>query len=138
MRLCIGHAFVHQPGVQLVQAFDPRARREEALPHQPDLVLDLPLFPARGRRAGHRLDKIMAAHLQEAAVVLPLLASKHGIHRSLHVIVDAARAGAPEEGKRPLMRVEHHLLALAHIGPGEHHPAVAKPDMRHLHRHGNA
>jgi hypothetical protein len=33
--------------------------------------------------------------------------------------------------------VEHHLLALARIGPDEHHPAVAEPDLRHLHRHGD-
>ena len=26
------------------------------------------------------------------------------------------------------------LLALSHIGPGEHHPAVAKPNMSNLHR----
>ncbi len=31
------------------------------------------------------------------------------------------------------MRIEHHLLALAHVGPGKHHPAVAKPDMGDLH-----
>ncbi len=46
MRPGIGHAFVHQPDVQLVQTFDPQARREEPLPDQPDLVLDLPLLPA--------------------------------------------------------------------------------------------
>jgi hypothetical protein len=31
--------------------------------------------------------------------------------------------------------VEHHLLRLARIGPHEQHPAVAEPDLRHLHRH---
>jgi signal transduction histidine kinase len=31
-------------------------RREEALAHYPDLVLDLPLLPTRGRRAGGWLD----------------------------------------------------------------------------------
>jgi hypothetical protein len=29
-----------------------RPRREKTLAHHPDLVLDLPLLPARGRRAG--------------------------------------------------------------------------------------
>ncbi len=46
VRLGIGDAFVHQPGVQLFQALDPQARREEPLAHQPDLVLDLTLLPA--------------------------------------------------------------------------------------------
>ena len=30
------------------------------------------------------------------------------------------------------MRVEHHLLGLARVGPHEQHPAVAQPDMRQL------
>ena len=69
MRLGVGDAFVEQPGVQLVVALEAQPRREEALAHQPDLVLDLPLLPAGRRRAGDRLDEIMAAHLQEAAIV---------------------------------------------------------------------
>ena len=32
------------------------------------------------------------------------------------------------------MRVEDHLQALAHICPGEHHVAVAEPEMGNLHR----
>ncbi|HEY0275682.1 MAG TPA: hypothetical protein VGC31_06400, partial [Paenirhodobacter sp.] len=38
---------------------------------QPDLVLDLTLLPARGWRASDGLNKIMAAHLREATVVVP-------------------------------------------------------------------
>jgi len=55
VRLGIGHAFVHEPGVQLVEALDPQAGREEPLSHQPDLVLDLTPSPAvsnRWQRAG--------------------------------------------------------------------------------------
>jgi hypothetical protein len=33
------------------------------------------------------------------------------------------------------MRVNDHLLTLSHAGSGKHHPALAKPDMRHLDRH---
>jgi hypothetical protein len=32
--------------------------------------------------------------------------------------------------------VKHHLLRLARVGPDEEHPAVAEPDVRHLHSHG--
>jgi hypothetical protein len=32
------------------------------------------------------------------------------------------------------MGIKNHLLALTHVGPHEHHPAVAQPDMGHLHR----
>ena len=133
MRLGPGDAFVHQPGVQLVIAFDPQARREEALANEADLVLDLTFLPARSRRAGDGLDKMMRAHLEEAAIVLPILADEDRLHRRLHVVVDAARAGAPEERERPLVGVENHLLRLARIGAREHHAAVAKADVRDLH-----
>jgi hypothetical protein len=92
-----------------------QARREEALADVADLVLDLPLLPARRRRAGGRLDQVMPAHLQEAAVELPVLATEDRLDRRLHVVVDAARAGPLEELKGAGMRVEHHLLALARI-----------------------
>ena len=124
-----------EPGVQLLVAPDPHPRREEPLPHRADLVLDLALLPARRRRAGHRLDQVVPAHLLEAPVVVPGLADQDRVHRRLHVVVDAPRAGALEEGEGPVVGVEHHLLALARIGPHEQHPAVAEPDLRHLHRH---
>jgi hypothetical protein len=72
------------------------------------------------------------AHLQKAAIVLAVLADEHRIDRRLHIVVNPTRAGAPEEREGALVRVEHHLLALARIGANEHHPAVAEPDMRHL------
>ena len=52
-------------------------------------------------------------------------------------VVDAPRAGAAEEGEGAVVRVEHHLLALARVGAHEHHPAVAEPDMGHLHGRGH-
>ena len=133
MRLRPGQTFIEEPGVQLVIALEPQARREETLADEADLVLDLALLPARRRRAGDRLDKMMRAHLEEAAIVLALLADEDRLHRRLHVVVDAARAGAPEERERPLVRVEHHLLRLARIGAHEHHTAMAEADMGDLH-----
>ena len=138
VRLRPAQAFVEQPGVQLVIALEPQARREEAFANEADLVLDLALLPARRRRAGHRFDEVMRAHLEEAAIVLPVLADEDRLHRRLHVVVDAARAGALEERERPLVRVEHHLLRLARIGAHEHHPAVAETDVRDLHRRRHA
>ena len=83
-------------------------------------------------------NQIVAAHLQEATIVLPVLADEHRVHRRLHVVVDAARAGPAEEGKGPVVGVEHHLLRLARIGPHEHHADVAKPDVGNLHDHRHA
>ena len=80
----------------------------------------------------------MAAHLQKAAVEVALLADEHGLDRRLHVVVDAARAGSLEEGEGAVVRVEHHLLALARIGAHEQHPAVAEPDVRDLDRDRHA
>jgi hypothetical protein len=74
----------------------------------------------------------VATHPQKAAVVLAVLADKHCVDRRLHVVVDPARAGSFEKGEGAVVRVEHHLLGLARIGPHEQHAAVAQPDMRHL------
>jgi hypothetical protein len=109
MGLGIGDAFVGRPGVQLVVAFEPQPWREETLANLPDLVLDLPLLPPGCGRAGDWIDEIMAAHLQEAAIVETILADKDRLHRRLHVVVDAVRAGALEKRERPVMGVEHHL-----------------------------
>ena len=42
----VDDALIEQPAVQLVVALHPQPRREEALPHDADLVLDLPLLPS--------------------------------------------------------------------------------------------
>src|SRR5467141_3375731 len=76
MRLGVGNAFIEQPGVQFVKVLEPQPRREEPLTDEPDLVLDLSLLPAGSRRAGDRIDEVMAAHLQEAAIVEAVLADK--------------------------------------------------------------
>ena len=70
----------------------------------------------------------MAAHLQEATIVEAVLADEDRLHRRLHVVVDAAPAGALEEDEGPIVRVEHHLLRLARIGPHEQHTAMTEPD----------
>ena len=90
----------------------------------------------RYARARHRrLDQVVPAHLQEAAVVGPVLADEDRLDCRLHVVVEAAPAGALEEGKGPVVGVEDHLLGLARVGPHEEHPAVAEPDMGDLHGH---
>jgi hypothetical protein len=80
----------------------------------------------------------VAAHLQEAPIVGALAADEDRLHRGLHVVVDPARAGPLEEGERPVVGVEHHLLALARIGPHEQHPRVTEPNVRDLHGRGDA
>src|SRR6202451_4887372 len=95
VRLGPGDAFVHEPGVQLVVALEPQPRREEALTHEPDLVLDLALLPARRWRASDRLDEMMRAHLTEAAIVLAVLAGPDLVHRGGHVMGGSSPAFLP-------------------------------------------
>ena len=131
-------ALVGEQRVQLVEVLHPQPRREEALAYETDLVLDLALLPARGRRAGDRINEMVRAHLQEAAVVEPLLALEDRLNRGFHVVINPARAGALEEGEGAFVGVEHHLLRLARIGADDEHAAVAEPHVRALHRHGDA
>src|ERR1700716_3383726 len=140
MAMCLGvcNAFIKQPGVQLIIVFEPQPRGEEALTDQPDLVLDLSLLPAGCRSAGDRIDEVMAAHLQEPSIVETLLADEDGRHRRLHVVVDAALAGALEQSECPVVGVEHHLLRLARISSHEQRAAMAEPDVCHLHGHRRA
>ena len=128
-----GKTVVEEPGVQFVITLELQPRREEAFANEADLVLDLTFLPPRSRRAGDRLDEMVRAHLEKAAIVLTILADEDRFHSRLHVVVDAATAGAPEECERPLVGVKHHLLRLARIGAHEHHAAMAKADMRDLH-----
>src|SRR5690606_5620894 len=82
----IADALVQQPAIQFIVGLEAQPWREEAFPHQVDLVLDLALLPPRRRRAGHRLDQVMATHLQEAAIVLSFPADEDRLHRRLHVM----------------------------------------------------
>lgn len=74
--MALGNAFVGQPAVEILQRLEAQPRCEEALAHQPDLVLELPLLPAGRRCAGLRLDKVMPAHLRKAAVVAAIPADE--------------------------------------------------------------
>src|ERR1700758_1985265 len=78
----------------------------------------------------------MTAHLEEAAIVEAVLADEDRLHRCLHVVVDAASAGALEQSKSAVVCIEHHLLRLTRIGAHEQHPAMAEPDMGDLHDYG--
>ena len=136
--LGVGDALIFQPGVQLGQALHPRLGAEQLVAQIADLVLDLSLLPARGRRARHRLDQVVRAHLQEAAIILARLADEDRLHRRLHVVVDAAPADTAIEQERLVVGVEHQLLGLAEVGAHERHPAVRQLHVRRLDRQRQA
>ena len=130
--LGVGDALIFQPRVQLGQALHPRLGPEQPVAQIADLVLDLPLLPARRRRAGHRLDQVVRAHLQEAAIVLARLADEDRLHRRLHVVVDAAPADPAVELERLVVGVEDQFLGLAEVGAHKRHAAVRQLHVRRL------
>ena len=74
----------------------------------------------------------MARHLQEAAVVLALLAEEDQINGGLEIVVDATTGNAVPEPECPPVRIEDHLLRFAQIRHGEKHPAVREAQVRDL------
>ena len=65
MRLGVGDAFIQKPGVHLVIGLESQPRREEALTHETDLVLDLALLPSRCRRAAAESSRYSTAQKWE-------------------------------------------------------------------------
>src|SRR5208283_3271620 len=103
-----------------------------------DLVLDLALLPARSRRAGDRLDEMVRAHLEEAAIVLAVLADEDRVHRRLHVVV-MPRWQAPRKNAKARSWASNTISScLARVGAHEHHAAVAEPHVGDLHRRRHA
>ena len=80
----------------------------------------------------------MRAHRQKATVEAALLADKHRIDRRRHVVVNPTAAHPAEQAEGVVVRVKHHLLAFARVGPQKRHPAVTKPNVGDLDRRGDA
>jgi hypothetical protein len=135
--LGVGDALIFQPRIQFGEALYPWLGPEHLVAQIADLVLDLPFLPSRGRRAGHRLDQMMRAHLQKATIVSTRLADKDRLDRRLHVVVDAAPAHPAIELERLVVGVEHQLLGLTKVDPHKRHAAVRQLHVRRLIVSGN-
>ena len=136
--LRVGDALVFQSRVQLRETLDPWLGLEHLVAQIADLVLDLPLLPSRGGRAGHRFDQMVLTHLQKAAIVPARLAHEDRFDRRLHVVVDAAPADPAIKDERPVVGVKHQLLRLAKVDAHELHPAVRQLHVRRLDRQRQA
>jgi hypothetical protein len=119
------------------------------------------------RPDGRRIHRIMAAHLQEATVMGPVPAhddrSRRRLRSARHRTDGSTDGGQAALSSIPRVQVPlktakarscasnieaiaapslrarwPRLLHLARAGADEDHPAVAEPDMRRLHRHGDA
>jgi len=112
-----GNAPVFKPSVEFGIAFELRSRDEEPSPDNADLVLDLPLLPARGGGASDGIDQVMPAHLLEPAIVGAVATDKDCIYRRLHVVINPPSAGSAKEGKGLVVGVENHLRSPLSLGP---------------------
>ena len=74
----------------------------------------------------------MVGQGHEAAIEMPILANQNGVHDRLQIVVDQAIRHATEEGKGPVVGIEHHLLCFAGIGGDKHLPAVGQPEVSNL------
>ena len=74
----------------------------------------------------------MVGQRQEAAIELPVFAREDRFNHGLQVIVNHSLRRAAEEGERPIVGVEHHLLRLAQIRHHEGLTTVGKAEVRHL------
>ena len=64
---------------------------------------------------------------------LPCLPHQNRLHDGLGIVVDHPFRHTAEEGKGPVMGIQHHFLGFPGIGHQEHLPTVAKPEMGQLH-----
>ncbi|SJM32661.1 TnpA8 (fragment) [Mesorhizobium delmotii] len=93
-----------------------------------DILLDLPLLPARGRIAELGLEEIVAGHSLEAGIDLTILATADPIDRRAHVVIDPAPGNASQNPEGVGVGIEQHLVCvcLQRIGPHEEGAAVAE------------
>ena len=77
MRMGLGpcQATVLKLCVEIGITLETRPWHEETPPDYANLVLDLPLFPAGGRGAGDRFDKVVPAHLLETPIISTVTAN---------------------------------------------------------------
>jgi len=91
-----------QPDIQRCQIREVRHLLPQPRSRILDVLLDLPLLPARGGIAELGRKNVVVRHCQEADVDLSLLAAANAIDRCLHVIVNAAtRSGTPPNTRKP-------------------------------------
>lgn len=95
----------------------------------PDVLLDLPLLPARGDLEQLGVKQIVAYHRAEPRVGLAHLAGAPPVNGGPHVVVNTAAWNAAPRNERVMVRVEQHLVGLQQIGPHEEGAAVAELEL---------
>ena len=100
--------------------------------HASDVLLDLPLLPARRRIAEIGFEQEVADHGREPRVDLALLTAADLVDRGSHIIEDAAPRHAAQDTKSVVMGVEQHLMGLLRIGPENEGAAVGELEVSDL------
>src|ERR1035437_10804260 len=76
----------------------------------------------------------MIGQHHEAAIEQALLAGENRLNHGLEIIVHHALGHTAEELKRPVVRVENHLLGLSWISHDKHLAAECQPEVCDLDR----
>ena len=97
-----------------------------------DVLLDLPLLPARGRIAELGFVEVVAGHGREAGVDLTVLAAADLVDRRAHIVVNAAPGNAAQNPEGVVVGIKQHLMRLQRIGPHGEGAAVAELGVGHL------
>jgi hypothetical protein len=97
-----------------------------------DVLLDLPLLPARRRIAELRFEQEVTDHRREARVHPSLLPAPDPVYGRSHVVVDAAPGNAAQDAEGVIMGVEQHLVRLLQIGAEKESPALAELEVGDL------
>lgn len=91
-----------------------------------DVLLNLPLFPAGGRIAELRLEKIVTDHGREAGVNLALFAATDSIDCGAHVVINSAPRDVAKHSKRLIVGVKQHFVGLVKIGADKKSAAIGQ------------
>ena len=125
-------ATLFQPVVQVTK----RGKAGNGLPEPVasilDVLLDLPLLPARCWIAKLGLEQVVAGHCLEADVDIPLLAATDLVYGGPHIVIDAAPWNATEHAEGMVVGVEQHLVGLQEIGADDEGLGIAELGMRDL------
>jgi len=99
-----------EPGVERIDIREDRQQLPQAPPRILHVLLDLTLFPTRGRVKELWLEQVMAGHRCKASVDLPNLTGTHPVDCVLYVVKDPALRNAAQHPERLGHRVEQHLV----------------------------
>ena len=119
-------ATLFQPVIQGIQRGKARDGLPEPVASILDVLLDLPLLPARRGIAELGLEQVVTGHRLEADVDITLLAATDLVYSGPHIVIDAAPWNATEHTEGMGVGVEQHLVGLQEIRADDEGSGIAE------------